>query len=120
MRARRDRGQATVETALVLPFVVMLLAAIVWIAQLVIAQVQLEHAAREGARAAAVEPGNANSAARAAVAEVDTSFSVRVALGSQFVEVTVSERIGGVPLIGVGTRELSADVVMRREDRIEP
>ncbi len=120
MRARRDRGQATVEMALVLPLVVVLLGAIVWIAQLVVLQVQLEHAAREGARAAAVEPERAQSAATNAVAQVDEGLEVRVSLGAEFVEVSVSDRLSGVPLIGFGARDLAAEVVMRREDRIEP
>lgn len=120
MRARRDRGQATVELALVLPLVVVLLGAIVWIAQLVVLQVQLEHAAREGARAAAVEPERAHGAATSAATAVNAEFDVRVSLGAEFVEVAVSDRLHGVPLIGVGVRDLTAEVVMRREDRIEP
>jgi len=67
MRARARRhpgGQATVEAALVLPFVAMLLLAVVQVGMVVRAQVLVTHAAREAARAAAVDPDPA--AARAA------------------------------------------------------
>jgi len=120
MRLREDRGQATVQLALVLPLVVVLLGGILWVAQVVLLQVQLEHGAREGARAAAVEPANAHDAARRAVAAVDGDMVVEVSVGSEFVEVRVRDRVAGVPLIGVGARELSAEVVMFREDHIIP
>ena len=49
-------GQATVEAALVLPFIVMLLLAVVQVGLLARDQVLVTHAAREAARAAAVNP----------------------------------------------------------------
>jgi len=119
MRYRDDRGQATVELALVLPILVLLLAGIVWVGQLMATQVQLEHAAREGARAAAVEPAAASSLAAGAVARVDSDFGVSTSTGPEFVRVDVSVAVPGVPIIGVGGRTLRADVSMRREDLIE-
>ena len=41
MWRRDDRGQATVELALVLPIVVLLLAGVVWVGQLMATQVRL-------------------------------------------------------------------------------
>ena len=69
MRSRRgDGGQATVELALVLPVFVMLLLLLVQVAVLVRDQVMVIHAAREGARAAAVTGANADAAEKAALA----------------------------------------------------
>lgn len=51
---RADRGQATVELALVLPLVVLVLVAVVQVGLLARDQVLVTHAAREAARAAAV------------------------------------------------------------------
>ena len=67
-RRRGDGGQATVELALVLPVIVMLLLLLVQVAVLVRDQVLVIHAAREGARAAAVTGANADAAEKAAFA----------------------------------------------------
>ncbi|HKY64794.1 MAG TPA: TadE family type IV pilus minor pilin [Acidimicrobiales bacterium] len=61
----RDRGQATVELALVLPFVALLLLALVQAAVVARDQVLVTHAAREAARAAAVDD-DVDAARRAA------------------------------------------------------
>jgi hypothetical protein len=50
----RDRGQATVELAVTLPFVVVALLVVLQVGLVVRAQVLVVHAARESARAAAV------------------------------------------------------------------
>lgn len=55
-RARSGRGQSTVEFALVLPLVLFAAMAILQVAFVVRDQVAVVHAAREGARAASVEP----------------------------------------------------------------
>ena len=111
-----DRGQATLEMALILPLLVLCIAGIVWVGQVMAMQVRLENAAREGARAAAVEPDAATSVARAAVARSVDDASVTATVGSEFVVVTVTSEVGGVPIIGVGERTLEAEVHMRRED----
>ena len=116
MRHRDDRGQATVELALVLPIVVIILAGIVWIGNVMVTQVRLEHGAREGARAAAVDPAAASSLANTAVARVDPDFATSTSVGSEFVRVEVSVDVTAVPIIGIGARTLTADVSMRRED----
>ncbi len=63
--ARGEQGQAAVELALVLPLVALLLLGMVQVGLVVRDQVLLTHAAREGAREAAVEPSP--EAARRAV-----------------------------------------------------
>lgn len=63
-RGRGDEGQATVEVALVLPFLVVLLLAMAQVGLIIRAQVMVIHAAREAARAVAVDSGaDARSAA---------------------------------------------------------
>lgn len=62
-----DRGQSTVEFALTLPFVVLLVMLVAEVASLGHEQVLLTHAARESARAVAVSPEPA-AARRAATA----------------------------------------------------
>lgn len=52
----RDRGQAAVETALVLPLIMAVALALVQVGLLVRDHVLVVHAAREAARAAAVDP----------------------------------------------------------------
>ena len=52
-----DAGQATVETALLLPIIALALLAVIQIGLIVHARVMVTHAAREGARAAAVGDG---------------------------------------------------------------
>ena len=52
----RDRGQAAVETALVLPLLLAVVLALVQVGLLVRDHILVVHAAREAARAAAVDP----------------------------------------------------------------
>lgn len=54
-----ERGQSTVELALCLPLVVIILAALVQVGLLAIDNVKLWHAAREAARVAAVDSDHA-------------------------------------------------------------
>jgi hypothetical protein len=119
-RARGDGGQATVELALVLPLVCLLLLAVVQIGVIVHTQLVVVHAAREGARAAAVDPHPA--AAELAVVggaplDRDGLTVLTRDLGTR-VEVQVHYRlITDVPLVGaiIGDVDLSAQAVMRRE-----
>ena len=53
---RDERGQSTVELALCLPIVVVILGALVQVGVVAIDHVKVWHAAREGARVAAVDP----------------------------------------------------------------
>ena len=85
-----DGGQATVELALALPIVVLLLLAVIQLAVVVRDAVVVTHAAREAARAAAVSADPVGAGRRAALAAaVGPLHADRLA-------VTVSERAGRV------------------------
>lgn len=122
-RGREDGGQASVELALVLPLVMLLLLAMVQLGLLVRDQILVVHAAREAAREAAVDPA-ADAPRRAAVASStlsDARLTVtstgRGAPGSR-VRVEVAYRAStGVPLLGaaVGDLTLRASATMRVE-----
>ena len=118
-----DGGQASVELALALPLVAVLLLAIVQVGLVVRDQVLLTHAAREAARTAAVDPDVAAvvAAARAGGGLEPARLSVQVvgrgATGSRVrVRLTYSEPTD-VPLVGsfVGDLELHAEATMRVE-----
>lgn len=118
------RGQATVELVLVLPVVVLALLLVIQVGLIARAQVLVVNAAREGARAAAVD-GTA-AAHRAVVASpgirddrADVSASIEAGTTADLVRVRVRYRVPtDVPLVGplVGDPTLTAEVVMRSED----
>jgi Flp pilus assembly protein TadG len=112
-----------VETALVLPIVVLFLLAVVQVGLVVRTQVLVTHAAREAARAAAVDPdpGAAGRAADGATSLDPGRLQVDVAgrdgRGSQ-VHVQVRYRAAtDVPIVGalVGDVLVEADATMRVE-----
>jgi Flp pilus assembly protein TadG len=116
-------GQATVEAALVLPFVVLLLLAVVQVGLVVRAQVLVTHAAREAARAAAVEldPQAPVVAAHLATnldpGRMSVTSEGRAGRGS-YVTVHVSyAESTDVPLVGavLGDVDLTAEATMRVE-----
>jgi Flp pilus assembly protein TadG len=118
-----DRGQATVEAALVLPFVALLLLAVVQVGLLVRAQVLVTHAAREAARAAAVDP-DPNAALDAAehassldAARMKVSIEGRGDRGSHVTVHVTYDVPTDVPLIGalVGDIHLEGEATMRVE-----
>ena len=120
-RARADeRGQASVELAVLLPVVVVLLLLVLQVALVARDVVLVAHAAREAARAAAVEP-DAAIARRAALrsggldpAELDVSLRSL----STTVTATITYRIPTeLPLVGrlLGDPVTHATVTMRRE-----
>lgn len=61
-----DRGQATVELAIILPFIVLLAAALIQCGLIVVDQLAVWTAARSAARAAAISPDPQLAAQRAA------------------------------------------------------
>jgi len=94
--ARRgsERGAATAELAMVLPMLVAVTVALVWLLSLGSAQVRAVDAARETARA--VARGDAESEAVARGRRVAPPGStVTVAVGADEVTVSVSGRISG-------------------------
>jgi Flp pilus assembly protein TadG len=118
-----ERGQASVEAALVLPLVVLLLLSVVQVGVLVRAEVLVTHAAREAARAAAVDSDPQAAARAAAVATTLDPHRLHVDVrgrdgpGSR-VQVTVTYIAAtDVPLVGalLGDVTLHADATMRVE-----
>jgi hypothetical protein len=123
--ARRgsQRGQATVELALLLPVVVLLVLAVLQLGLVARDVVLVTHAAREAARAAAVdpEPDAAIRAARAAgrwpPRRAGRGRARRRGPGSR-VRVEVTYRIPtSVPLVGsmLGDRTVRSTMTMRVE-----
>jgi len=109
----RERGQAAVELALVLPFVVVLLLALVQLGVVVRDQILVVHAAREAARAAAVDKDPAAAETAAAdgsglpAARLHVDVTGRGAPGSR-VAVTVAYRSPtDIPLVGAAVRDLT-------------
>jgi hypothetical protein len=120
----RERGQATVEVALLLPFVVLLAMTVAQIGLVVRDQVLVVHAAREGARAAAVESSTAavvaavHGATRLDPARISVTVSGRAGPGS-LVTVRVTYRSPtDLPLAGrlVGDVDLVEEATMRVEE----
>jgi Flp pilus assembly protein TadG len=122
-REREDGGQASVELALVLPLVMMLLLAVVQVGLLVRDQILVVHAAREAAREAAVDPAP-DAPRRAALAgstldgdRLDLTSTGRGAAGSR-VRVDLAYRAPtAVPVVGaaLGDVTLRASATMRVE-----
>jgi Flp pilus assembly protein TadG len=123
--AGREDGQAAVEVALVLPLVALLALALLQVALIVRDPVLVVHAAREGARAAAVSdrPGAASEGARRSSRLDPARLSVVAEPAGQrqrgsVVRVAVRYRSAtDVPLIGrlVGDVELRSAAAMRVE-----
>jgi Flp pilus assembly protein TadG len=119
----RQRGQAAVELALVLPLLAILLLALVQVGLVVREQILVVHAAREAAREAAVDPSP--DAARAAAVESSALDRSRLDLtitgrGGPGTRVQVTARYGppsAVPLVGhvVSGLRLEASATMRVE-----
>lgn len=119
----RDRGQSSVEVALLLPLVAVLLLAVVQVGLVVRDQVLVVHAAREAARAAAVDPaeGAARDAAEAATAlapaRLDVSVTDRGDPGSRVAVAVTYASPTVVPLVGrlLGDVTVTARATMRVE-----
>lgn len=122
-RGPGQAGQASVELALALPFVAMLLLLLVQVGVIVRDQILVVHAAREAAREAAVEPapGAARSAALAGSGLDPGCLEVEVTdrgpPGSR-VRVTATYRAPTlVPILGAAIKDiqLRASATMRVE-----
>ncbi|MGD9701687.1 MAG: TadE family type IV pilus minor pilin [Acidimicrobiia bacterium] len=116
---RDDRGQAVVELALALPLLALLLLALVQLVVVVRDQLAVVHAAREGARAAAISGapgGDGEAAARQATSL--TPLEVSVARVGDMARVSVRYRNStDVPLIGAVLPDIvvQSTATMRRE-----
>lgn len=123
-RRRPAAGQATVELVLALPVVVLALLLVIQVGLIARAQVLVVNAAREGARAAAVDGEGAARAAAARTPGIDhdrlsVSTSTESGDTGDLIRVNVRYRVPtDVPLVGplVGDPTLTAEVVMRAED----
>jgi TadE-like protein len=114
--SRRERGQATVEFALVLPLLMMAALAIIQVALVVRDHVAVVHAAREAARAASVD-GDPGRAARRALPGAEVEVGPRPDVGEQIrVHVSFTSKTD-VPLVGslFPDPTLRATAVMRVE-----
>ena len=56
MRGRDERGQSTVEFALIIPLIIVVLLAVIQVALVAYAQLSISHIARETARAVSFDP----------------------------------------------------------------
>jgi len=118
---RTDHGQAAVELALALPLVFVVLLAAVQVLLIGRDQLAVVHAAREGARAAAVAAdvtGERTRAARAASGLDGARLAVAVRDGGDRVTVTVRyDAPTDVPLVGalIGDVVVSGTATMRTE-----
>lgn len=98
---RARRGQALVETALVLPVLLMILFITADLARALMAQVCLMNAAREGARYACGHPTDTNGIKLRVEAEVSGAAVLGTAIVGS--EITVSTRVDPTPLGGTET-----------------
>lgn len=120
---RDERGQATVELALGLPILALLLAGLVEVGLLVADQTRVWHAAREAARVAVVDPDAADSrsaAERSGLKPLEVEVSPAPHFRRQGDPLTVKVRYSPrarVPLFGVLLErvELDAQATMRIE-----
>lgn len=117
-RAERDGGQATVEFALALPILLIVVLGLTQVGVAVRNELAVELAAREGARAAAVSASPAAAARAAAATAVALPLAVSTAVGGSAVTVTVTYRDPtDVAIIGrfIGTTTHTATVTMALE-----
>jgi hypothetical protein len=117
-RQRHQWGQATVEVALTLPVVVLLMLAVVQIGLVASDRLLVSHAAREVARAAAVDPELGVHAATGLDPARSTIELTGGRRGGDRLTVTVVYRsVTDVPLIGplLPDLDLRSEVTIRRE-----
>ena len=89
---RTESGQAAVEFALVLPFVILAVASLFVAARVIADQLALWHGAYAGAYAASIEPDNAEAIQRAVEAEAGISaVTVSTTRNDPYITVTVTK-----------------------------
>jgi uncharacterized protein (UPF0333 family) len=118
-RARRDRGQAAVEFAIVTPAVIVVVLGVVQVVALATRQAALEQLARSGARAASVAADPA-AAAAGAIGRASSESALTIVTTTQGDDVTVRVTLvdpTSVPIVGsfIGDVELAASATMPRE-----
>jgi Flp pilus assembly protein TadG len=124
MTWRGDQGQSTVEFALVLPLVVLVVLFIVQAGFVVRDQLLVSHAAREAARAAAVSDADRSGAALSAARQAGALAAERLSASAVMVDGVASVRVmvsyrstTDIAIIGslVPDIELQSTVLMRVE-----
>jgi len=110
MMRSRETGMVTAETAVVIPFLVILALVLAWVIGLGVTHVRVTDAAREAARA--VARGDAPDVAQAAARQA-AGDQAEVAIDSAhgYVTVTVSVRARPPMLPAIGARTVSAEAV---------
>ena len=89
---RTENGQAAVEFALVLPFVILAVASLFVAARVIADQLALWHGAYAGAYAASLEPDNAEAIQQAVVNETGiSSISVSTTRNDPYITVAVTK-----------------------------
>ena len=100
-REHNDAGQATVEFALALPVLLIIVLGIIQVGVAIRNELAVELAAREGARAAVVSSDPSGAAGRAARRSVRMPIEVSTQTPSHTVEVTITYTgPTDVPIIG--------------------
>ena len=117
---RTDSGQAAVEFALVLPFIILAISSLFVAARVITDQLALWHGAYAGAYAASLEPDNAESIRQAVVTETGISnVSVTTTRADPYITVSVSTT-RTVPLFifswSVRAFTMNADVTIHIQD----
>ena len=115
-----ENGQAAVEFALVLPFVILAVASLFVAARVITDQLALWHGAYAGAYAASLEPDNAEATQQAVVNETGiSSVLVSTTRNDPYITVSVS-KTQNIPLFifgwSVRAFTLSADVTIHIQD----
>ena len=117
---RTENGQATVEFALVLPFVILAVASLFVAARVIADQLALWHGAYAGAYAASIEPDNAVAIQQAVITETGfPTVSVSTTRNDPYITVTVAKS-QNIPLFMFGWSvrafTLKADVTIHIQD----
>ena len=119
-RTRTENGQAAVEFALVLPFIILAVASLFVAARVIADQLALWHGAYAGAYAASIEPDNARTIQKAVITETGFSdVAVSTTRNDLYVTVSVS-KTQNIPLFifdwSVRAFTLHADVTIHIQD----
>jgi Flp pilus assembly protein TadG len=117
---RTDNGQAAVEFALVLPFVILAVASLFVAARVIADQLALWHGAYAGAYAASIQPDNAVAIQQAVVNETGiSSVSVSTTRNDPYITVAVT-KTQNISLFmfnwSIHTFSLHADVTIHIQD----
>ena len=122
-RVRGERGTATLELAIVVPALMLLLLGIVQFGLWYHAEHVTRTAALEAARTAAAEDGRVSASEERALEVLDAGLgssggapTVRVTIGSETARVRISASMRGLlPIPGLSLLRLSADATAYRE-----